>query len=122
MLVNRMSQLQSTSNKHPREDGVGVGSRTQAKKARSDATQLVRDGEFWYEDGTIILVARTVQFRVYKGVLADLSSVFADMFSLPQPTSSLLAGPADCPFVHLEDSPEDLRHILRALFPKKTTV
>ncbi|RDX49028.1 hypothetical protein OH76DRAFT_1351489, partial [Lentinus brumalis] len=81
-----------------------------------------RNGEFWYEDGTIILVARTVQFRVYKGVLADLSSVFADMFSLPQPTSSLPAGPADCPFVHLEDSPEDLRHILRALFPKKTTV
>ncbi len=64
-----MSHLQSTSNKHPREDDVEVGSRAQAKKARSDETELVRDGEFWYEDGTIILVARTVQFRVYKGVL-----------------------------------------------------
>ncbi|TFK88107.1 hypothetical protein K466DRAFT_521356 [Polyporus arcularius HHB13444] len=116
-----MSQLQSTSNKHRREDDVEAGSRAQAKKARSDETELVRDGEFWYEDGSIILVARTVQFRVYKGVLADLSPVFADMFSLPQPTSSLPAAPADCPLVHLDDSPEDLRHILRALFPKKDT-
>ncbi|RDX48999.1 hypothetical protein OH76DRAFT_1351456 [Lentinus brumalis] len=96
---------------------------TQAKKARGDAPELVRDEEFWYEDGTIILVARNVQFRVYKGVLADHSSVFADMFSLPQPASTLASTTsAECPVVHLEDSPEDLRHVLRALLPKKSAL
>ncbi|KAI0705964.1 hypothetical protein C8T65DRAFT_809535 [Cerioporus squamosus] len=109
------------SSKRPREDNTDAGRSTQANKARGNATERVRDEEFWYEDGTIILVARNVEFRVYKGVLADHSSVFADMISLPQPTSSS-SSPAhvDCPLIYLEESPEDLRHILRALFPKKS--
>ncbi len=111
----------AASNKRPLEDDTEALSMTQAKKARGDAPELVRDEEFWYEDGTIILVARNVQFRVYKGVLADHSSVFADMFSLPQPASTLASTTsAECPVVHLEDSPEDLRHVLRALLPKKS--
>lgn len=82
-----------------------------------------RDEEFWYDDGTIILVAGNVEFRVYKGILAENSSVFRDMFSLPQPPIS--SGSSDtpspdngCPVVHLSDSPEDLRHILRVYTPK----
>ena len=45
-----------------------------------------RDHEFWYDDGTVILIARNVEFRIYKGLLSDHSSVFRDMFSLPQPS------------------------------------
>ncbi|TFK88130.1 hypothetical protein K466DRAFT_662545 [Polyporus arcularius HHB13444] len=110
------------SSKRPREDDIQAGTTTQAKKRRNAAVELVRDEDFWYEDGTIILVARNVQFRVYRGVLADHSSVFANMFSFStQPTSPPPnAAPADCPVVHLDDSPEDLRHILRALLPKKS--
>ncbi|RDX49021.1 hypothetical protein OH76DRAFT_1351607, partial [Lentinus brumalis] len=78
-----------------------------------------RDEEFWFEDGSIALVARDVEFRVYKRVLADHSAVFADMFSLPQPESDSSASTRSCPTVDLDDSPEDLRHILRALFPRK---
>ncbi|EIW56922.1 uncharacterized protein TRAVEDRAFT_81124, partial [Trametes versicolor FP-101664 SS1] len=78
--------------------------------------------EFWYSDGNIILVARDVEFRVYKGLLADHSLVFRDMFSLPQPhaTSSSTAALAEvpCPVVHLSDSPEDLRHVLRVYMPR----
>ncbi|OJT09463.1 hypothetical protein TRAPUB_14066 [Trametes pubescens] len=78
-----------------------------------------RDEEFWYDDGTIILVAGNVEFRVYKGILAENSSVFRDMFSLPQPPISSSDVPSSengCPIVHLSDSPEDLRHILRVPF------
>lgn len=86
-----------------------------------------RDSEFWYGDGNIILVARDVEFRVYRGILADHSPVFDDMFSLPQPTPSTppyLGTPTGsttdvCPLVHLTDSPEDLRHLLRVCMPKK---
>lgn len=85
------------------------------------APARTRDGEFWFDDGSIILVAGTVEFRVFKSILAQYSPVFSDMFSLPQP-SFTSSSPADpCPVVHLSDSPEDLRHILRVSMPKSST-
>ncbi|KAM5537259.1 hypothetical protein V8D89_008989 [Ganoderma adspersum] len=47
--------------------------------------QRERDVQFWYEDGTVILVVYDIKFRVYKGVLVQHSLFFCDMFSLPQP-------------------------------------
>ncbi|KAI0700391.1 hypothetical protein C8T65DRAFT_697343 [Cerioporus squamosus] len=54
-----------------------------------------KDHEFWYEDGNI------------------------DMFSLPQPPdpAPLQAGGA-WPVVHLTDSPDEVRHLLRVCLPK----
>lgn len=81
-----------------------------------------RDEEFWYDDGNIILIARGIEFRVYRGLLVENSPVFSDMFSLPQPpvASSSAAAPADnnCSAVHLSDSPEDIRHMLRMFMPR----
>lgn len=79
-----------------------------------------RDEEFWYSDGSIILVARDVEFRVYKGLLTRHSPVFRDMFFLPQLPASVPAECAEpsCPMVHLSDSSEDLRHILRVYMPR----
>ncbi|KAM5537271.1 hypothetical protein V8D89_009001 [Ganoderma adspersum] len=76
-----------------------------------------KDKGFWYEDGNVILVAGNVEFRVFKGILADHSPVFKDMFALPQPDIA----PSDnavCPVVDITDSPSDLRHILRLIMPK----
>ena len=73
--------------------------------------QRKRDAQFWYEDGTVILVAHDVEFRVYKGVLVQHSLFFRDMFSLPQPPD---AASEPCPTVHLFDSPEDIRYMLQA--------
>lgn len=87
----------------------------------AESVARTRDEEFWSSEGDIILVARDVEFRVYKGLLADHSPVFRDMFSLPQPSApSLPAAPAEipCPVVHLSDSPEDLRHMLRVYMPR----
>ena len=82
----------------------------------SAATQI-RDEEFWYQDGTVVLVARNVEFRVYGGVLANHSPVFADMFSQHQ-TSRAPDDPSVCLVVPIEDRPEDLRVVLRAILPK----
>ncbi len=69
--------------KRPRIDHSG----DEADGGAAEATQNTkkRDNELWFEDRTVILVARDVEFRVYKGLLADHSPVFRDMFSLPQP-------------------------------------
>ena len=40
-----------------------------------------RDNEFWFDDGTVILVAGDVEFRVYKGILSSHSAVFTDIFA-----------------------------------------
>ncbi|TBU36564.1 hypothetical protein BD309DRAFT_1005270 [Dichomitus squalens] len=80
---------------------------------------LSRDYELWYEDGTIILIAHDVEFRVYRGPLAKHSPLFRDMLSIPQPVEPHLlyqgqGQSPECPLIHLSDSPEDLRHILRS--------
>ena len=79
---------------------------------------LERDAEFWYEDGSIYLIASGVEFRVYRGPLVEHSPVFRDMLSLPQP--ALPAGSiAQYPVVPMLESPIDLRNFLRALMPSK---
>lgn len=89
-----------------------------AKELQEIGTEATRtrDEEFWYDDGTVILVAGDVEFRVYKGILSEASAVFRDMFSFPQPPAPPTAD--GCPIVHLSDSPEDLRHVLRVYTPK----
>ena len=81
-----------------------------------DVTGRQRDKELWYEDGTVILVAQEVEFRVYKGLLADQSPVFESMFSSSS-SSSADKMEHDCPTFRLTDSPSDLRHIFRACIP-----
>ncbi|KAL1938144.1 hypothetical protein VTO73DRAFT_11973 [Trametes versicolor] len=105
-----------------------MSSRVTRKRARTDASETrsvandpsrQHDEEFWYDDGTIILIAGNVEFRVYKGILAEHSPVFSDMFSLPQPPQGAVTpGDPPCPVVHVSDSPEDLRHVLRVYMPK----
>ena len=77
-----------------------------------------QDDEFWYEDGTIYLTAGNVAFKAYRGPLVEHSPVFRDMFSLPQPPTTTEPS-LPHPVVPLQDSPQDLRHLLRALMPSK---
>lgn len=75
--------------------------------------------EVWFEDGNIVLQAGGTQFKVYRGILSQSSSVFKDMFSLPQPPEKdedLIEG---CPIVHLSDSVKEVEHMLEALYQRK---
>ncbi|KAH9916584.1 uncharacterized protein BXZ73DRAFT_81033 [Epithele typhae] len=74
----------------------------------------VKNDEFWYEDGSITLVAEGVEFRVYKGVLANASPIFKDMFTLPEIPSS----PDATNTVVLQDSADDVRRMLRLVLPR----
>ncbi|KAH9886947.1 hypothetical protein C8Q73DRAFT_794978 [Cubamyces lactineus] len=76
---------------------------------------FTRDKEFWFEDGSIILIAFTIGFKVYRRLLMEHSPFFRDLFRIPQPpTMQQIDG---CPFVRLTDRPEQVRHLLRVLFP-----
>ncbi|KAL1938107.1 hypothetical protein VTO73DRAFT_11936 [Trametes versicolor] len=77
-----------------------------------------RDGKFWLDDGNLVLVARNVGFRVYRGLLAAQSEVFRNMFSAGD---SAVGNTFDgCPVVQLSDSPEYVRYLLDVILPTST--
>ncbi|KAI0642606.1 hypothetical protein C8Q79DRAFT_982921 [Trametes meyenii] len=78
---------------------------------------VIWDAEFWFSDGSIVLIAGKVAFKVYKELLASQSNVVADMLGVATDSQAvdILDG---SPVVCLSDSPEDLRHLLRVLIPR----
>lgn len=97
---------------------VGIGPPSQLEShTRAGHSEPTCDAEFWFSDGTIILIAQDVEFRFYRALLAYHSPVFRTMFTEQHPSRLV---PIDgyqsftCPVVTLPDSPQDLRHIFRA--------
>ena len=76
---------------------------------------LRRNGMLWFEDGNVVLVAENVAVKVHRGVLARQSSVFKDMFSMPQPAASTETY-EDHPMVRLYDNPMNLSFFLRTFY------
>ena len=72
--------------------------------------------DLWYDDGNIVLQAENTQFKVYRGILIENSTVFRDMFSLPQLPSDVTDMIEGCSLVRLYDSAEEVGYILQALF------
>ncbi|KAI0355262.1 hypothetical protein OH77DRAFT_1403873 [Trametes cingulata] len=74
-----------------------------------------RSTTFWFNDGNVVLIAdNSVAFRVHRGVLSRNSSVFCDLFELPQPDGGELMD--ECPIVHVSDSPLELSRLLQAIY------
>jgi hypothetical protein len=87
-----------------------------------DNQQFTRHADLWFRDGSVILCANTVLFRVHMTQLARHSELFRDLFSLPQPCAptltqvDFLEQVKDVPFVRLYDDPDDVVSLLRALY------
>lgn len=76
----------------------------------------------WYNDGNIVLQAEDTLFKVHRGILAQSSFVFQDMFSLPPPPlidAELVEG---CPVVPLFDTAEDVGYMLHAICERKCVI
>ena len=73
-------------------------------------------GKLWFKDGNIVLLAGTTAFKLHQGVLSHHSTVFCDMFALPQPPSSEAEEFEGCPCVVLQDDPEQLAEFLSVLY------
>ena len=89
-----------------------------AKRLRTDTSNAESPhGDPWLDDGNIILQAESTQFRVLRSILSASSSVFRDMFTVPQPANENLVD--GCPVVHVSDTAQDLHHVLKALFDRR---
>jgi len=82
----------------------------------------VKHADLWFCDGSVVLQAESVLFRVHKSQLSRRSVIFSDMFTLPQPpvitTHATLADETyeGCPVIKLHDSAEDVANLLLALY------
>ena len=69
----------------------------------------------WFNDGSVVVVAESTGFRVHSSLLSRHSTVFRDLFSLPQPIHA--AEHVDgCPAVRVSDDAEDMAYFLRAIY------
>ncbi|GJJ08515.1 hypothetical protein Clacol_002733 [Clathrus columnatus] len=76
-----------------------------------------RHRDLYFSDGSIVLLADKTVFRVYIGLLTLHSSVFKELIESAQhpivPTDSETYD--GCPLLRLQDTPEDLTHLLKTL-------
>ncbi|KAJ7639620.1 hypothetical protein DFH06DRAFT_1302363 [Mycena polygramma] len=72
--------------------------------------------QLWFSPDVVILRAQTRTFRVFVDILKEKSSVFADMFTFPQPPSSGMEKMDGVPVVNVHDDPTEMEVFLKAIF------
>ncbi|KAJ7185874.1 hypothetical protein C8R46DRAFT_982696 [Mycena filopes] len=98
---------------------------TKRKRVESDSPDTPASAptrsKIWMPYGDIILQAESTQFRVSRDILAAQSSVFRDMFGVPQPPNEpTIEG---CPIVHVSDTAQDWELLFEVLYdPFQSTV
>ncbi|KAJ7162123.1 hypothetical protein C8R46DRAFT_1282587 [Mycena filopes] len=85
------------------------------RKHISDAT---RYQDFWFHDGSIVIIVGALMFRVHQTVLSTHSEVFAGLFTIPQPPpgtkgQEMIEG---CHVVQLHDDADDFVALLKGIY------
>ncbi|PIL28389.1 hypothetical protein GSI_09540 [Ganoderma sinense ZZ0214-1] len=86
---------------------------------RDSDGSIRRDSEVWFEDGNIVVIAQNTAFRIHKSVVSVHSSVFRDLFSIPQPSLTVDGVNVSfdgCRVVRVSDTSYDFRELLRAIY------
>ena len=88
----------------------------------SDPTLVARRSErFWFNDGSIILQVENTQSRVHRSLLASYSTVFDDLFQVPQPESDKSDWIDGCTIVCMSgDTAEDWEHVLSFVYKPRS--
>ncbi|KAI0789974.1 hypothetical protein C8Q75DRAFT_806624 [Abortiporus biennis] len=79
-------------------------------------TEISRSGDFWLDDGNIVLVAEHTSYKVHRSFLARHSPVFKDILSLPQTGNVGEAQIEGCSVVQLSDSADNIHITLSMLY------
>ncbi|KAJ7267680.1 hypothetical protein B0H12DRAFT_1010194 [Mycena haematopus] len=80
--------------------------------------ESTRYEDFWFHDGSIVILVGPLMFRVHQTVLSTHSEVFAGLFALPQPPSGtkgqeMIEG---CHVVELHDKADDFVDMLKGIY------
>jgi hypothetical protein len=80
-----------------------------------DLSFLQRCEDLWLDGGNLVIRAENTVFKVLAAQLSIASSVFRDMFSVPQPADGTAENFEGLPFVRLPDTAFDVTQFLKAL-------
>lgn len=75
--------------------------------------------KLWFDDGSLVIQASSVRYRIHRTIVCQHSAIFRDMMAMPQPDDGSLDNENTfdgCPLVKLEDSSDDLSMLLEALY------
>jgi hypothetical protein len=75
---------------------------------------MTRHPDLWFDDGSVVLNGQTTLFRAHRTMLSTHSTVFSDMFGIPQPPDQDAV--EGCTVIHLPDSAYDVGFLLKALY------
>ncbi|KAH9481913.1 hypothetical protein JR316_0006443 [Psilocybe cubensis] len=88
-------------------------SSTSRPKSRAEVS-IVRHPDFYFSDGSVVIIVEKTAFRVHQSLLARHSDVFKGMWEVPQPQR---ADTYDgCPSVILQDSVNDFVDVMKVLY------
>jgi hypothetical protein len=86
----------------------------QSRDSNASISSCTRHPDLWFDDGSIVLCAESTLFCVHRTTLSAHSTVFSDMFGIPQPPDQdAIEG---CTVIQLSDTEEDVELLLRALY------
>ncbi|KAG6853015.1 hypothetical protein C0991_007456 [Blastosporella zonata] len=79
------------------------------------ASEPCTRSDFWYSDGSIVLIVENTAFRVHQSILSQHSDVFSHLFMVPQPVEpgETMDG---CLLVHLQDDLDDFTEVMKAIY------
>lgn len=78
------------------------------------APGVKRHQEYWFDDGSVVVIAQNTAYKIHKSVLARHSEVFNGLFSVPQTCADDHVD--GCPVVPIPDSSADFSNLLQALY------
>jgi len=76
---------------------------------------VVRHHEFYFSDGSVVIIVERTAFRIHQSILARHSEVFNTLWEVPQPPSvDVYDG---CPAVYLSgDAVDDFVDVMRVIY------
>ncbi|GLB39532.1 hypothetical protein LshimejAT787_0700420 [Lyophyllum shimeji] len=74
-----------------------------------------RSPEFWFSDGSIVIIVEDTAFRIHKSILSQHSDVFADLFQVPQPPTGIESMDG-VEIARLSDNLSDFTDVMRSLY------
>lgn len=86
----------------------------QAGGSTGDEIAIVKHPDFYFPDGSVVIIVEQTAFRIHKYVLARHSDVFNGMWDVPQPSMSDTYD--GCPTVKLADSKTDFIDVMRVMY------
>ena len=87
---------------------------TLADGSIGDENAIVKHPDFYFPDGSVVMIVEQTAFRIHKYVLARHSEVFNGMWDVPQPSvSDTYDG---CPAVKLTDSKTDFIDVMKVMY------